>query len=121
MERNIHIPNDRPDHPSEQAKPVNELEQPKKTPQDNLSNAEKRRYEEIVTIQHYLSQGYSPSQIRELMHSTKASNDKNSGLASFVNGLKMDIDAVRNSVISELSNGFVEGINNKVKVIKRTM
>ncbi len=54
-------------------------------------------------------------------YSKEDCKDKNPHLASFANGLKMDIDAVRNSVISELSNGFVEGINNKVKVIKRSM
>ena len=42
-------------------------------------------------------------------------------LKSFANGLSLDIDAVKNSVISDLSNGFVEGINNKIKVIKRIM
>ena len=42
-------------------------------------------------------------------------------VASFANGLLTDIDAVNNSVISSLSNGFVEGINNKVKLIKRIM
>ena len=43
------------------------------------------------------------------------------GLKSFANGLKFDIQAVKNSVLSDLSNGFVEGINNKIKVIKRVM
>ena len=42
-------------------------------------------------------------------------------LASFANGLLTDIDAVGNSVTSPLSNGFVEGNNNRVKVIKRVM
>ena len=42
-------------------------------------------------------------------------------IASFANGLLSDIDAVSNSVTSSLSNGFVEGNNNKIKVIKRTM
>ena len=42
-------------------------------------------------------------------------------LKSFANGLSLDIDAVKNSVISELSNGFVEGNNSKVKLIKRSM
>jgi len=42
-------------------------------------------------------------------------------IASFANGLLSDVDAVSNSVISPLSNGFVEGNNNKIKVIKRTM
>jgi len=42
-------------------------------------------------------------------------------LKSFANGLTFDIDAVKNSVTSDSSNGFVEGINNKIKVIKRVM
>jgi hypothetical protein len=42
-------------------------------------------------------------------------------IKSFANGLKLDIDAVKNSVVSDLSNGFVEGNNNKIKVIKRVM
>ena len=42
-------------------------------------------------------------------------------IQSFVNGLKIDIAAVKGSVVSESSNGFVEGQNNKVKLIKRSM
>ena len=42
-------------------------------------------------------------------------------IASFANGLLTDIDAVNNSVTSPLSNGFVEGTNNKIKVTKRIM
>lgn len=42
-------------------------------------------------------------------------------LASFANGLSKDIDAIENAVASELSNGFVEGTNSKLKMIKRTM
>lgn len=41
--------------------------------------------------------------------------------ASFVNGLEKDISAVENAVASQLSNGFVEGTNSKLKMIKRTM
>jgi transposase len=40
---------------------------------------------------------------------------------SFSNGLFADLDAVKNSVISPLNSGFVEGTNNKIKVIKRLM
>ncbi|MEG1669396.1 transposase [Chryseobacterium sp.] len=32
-----------------------------------------------------------------------------------------DLDAVENSVASSLSNGFVEGTNSKLKMVKRTM
>lgn len=42
-------------------------------------------------------------------------------LASFANGLEKDISAIENAVASDLSNAFVEGTNNKVKMVKRTM
>ena len=42
-------------------------------------------------------------------------------LASFAKGLEKDIEAVENAVASDLSNGFVEGTNSKLKMIKRTM
>ena len=49
------------------------------------------------------------------------SESKLAPIKSFASGLINDLDAVRNSVISELSNGFVEGNNNKIKTIKRMM
>lgn len=42
-------------------------------------------------------------------------------IASFTTGFLKDIEAVENSVCSDLSNGFVEGTNSKLKMIKRTM
>ena len=42
-------------------------------------------------------------------------------LEYFAKGLLNDIDAVENAVSMNLSNGFVEGINSKTKMIKRTM
>ena len=44
-----------------------------------------------------------------------------SQLAVFATGLEKDLEAVENAVVSDLSNGFVEGVNNKLKMIKRTM
>jgi transposase len=44
-----------------------------------------------------------------------------SKIKSFVNGLTMDIDAVANAVELPYSNGFVEGNNNRLKMIKRMM
>ena len=41
-------------------------------------------------------------------------------LYSFANGEK-EISAVENAVASDLSNGFVEGTNSKLKMVKRTM
>lgn len=42
-------------------------------------------------------------------------------LSCFAAGLERDLDAVENSVASPLSNGFVEGTNSKLKMVKRTM
>ncbi len=42
-------------------------------------------------------------------------------LSRFAEGLEKDLSAVENSVASPLSNGFVEGTNSKLKMIKRTM
>ena len=42
-------------------------------------------------------------------------------IKSFASGLMIDYDAVKNAVASDLNNGFVEGCNNKIKLIKRTM
>ncbi len=39
----------------------------------------------------------------------------------FIKGMIRDFDAVDSAVSSNLSNGFVEGINNKIKLIKRVM
>lgn len=42
-------------------------------------------------------------------------------IVSFANGLINDYEAVQNAVIYPYSNGFVEGCNNRLKMIKRTM
>lgn len=42
-------------------------------------------------------------------------------LKSFSDGLMRDIDAVENAVAYDYSNGFVEGTNSRLKMIKRTM
>lgn len=51
----------------------------------------------------------------------KYSNSNIKSLKSFVNGLKRDIDAIENAVAYDYSNGFVEGTNSRLKMIKRTM
>lgn len=40
-------------------------------------------------------------------------------LDSYTNGICKDIDAVKNSMISRYTNGLLEGIINKIKVVKR--
>ena len=42
-------------------------------------------------------------------------------LTKFVNTIENDIDAVKNAIIYDYSNGLTEGFNNKTKVIKREM
>lgn len=42
-------------------------------------------------------------------------------LSEFAKGLQRDIEAVENAVASDKSNGFVEGTNSLIKMIKRTM
>ncbi|WP_423055520.1 transposase [Acetobacterium carbinolicum] len=49
----------------------------------------------------------------------KASGIKD--LEIFAAGLEKDLEAIKKAVISDLSNGFVEGVNNKLKMIKRAM
>lgn len=51
----------------------------------------------------------------------KYSNSGLKELKSFAAGLKRDIDVVENAVAYEYSNGFVEGANSRLKMIKRTM
>ena len=51
----------------------------------------------------------------------KASNLKIRNIDKFVNGLKRDIQAVRNAIIYEYNNGLAEGSVNKLKVIKGIM
>lgn len=45
----------------------------------------------------------------------------NSYINSFINGIKRDIEAVKNSIKYEYNNGLAEGSINKLKVIKRIM
>lgn len=42
-------------------------------------------------------------------------------LNSFINLFKSDMEAVKNAIIYDYSNGITEGFNNKTKVIKRLM
>ena len=51
----------------------------------------------------------------------KYKNSTLKGVSCFAKGLEKDLAAVENSVASPLSNGFVEGTNSKLKMVKRTM
>lgn len=50
-----------------------------------------------------------------------ATSHKISEIDSFVKGLKLDMDAVRNAIAYPWSNGFVEGNVNRLKTKKREM
>ena len=51
----------------------------------------------------------------------RASNLNIGEINSFINGIKRDIDAVKNAIIYDYNNGLAEGSVNKLKVIKRIM
>ena len=61
----------------------------------------------------------SPALLEAFIENYSASDSN--PIKAFASGLRTDLEAVRNSVASELSSGFVEGINNKIKAIKRMM
>ena len=61
----------------------------------------------------------NPEKLDSWMENTL--NIKKRKLNTFIYGLKKDIDAVRNAIISPLSNGMVEGHVNRLKNIKRQM
>ena len=58
-------------------------------------------------------------EVEQLFEKYKKSSIK--GLRSFFKGLENDLDAVENAVAYDYSNGFVEGTNSRLKMIKRTM
>lgn len=51
----------------------------------------------------------------------KYENSQLSCFQTLARSLRLDIEAVRNAVIHKWSNGLIEGLNNKLKEIKRTM
>jgi len=51
---------------------------------------------------------------------SKYKNDSNEVISTFASGLKRDYDAVKNSLLNpDISNGPIEGTNNKIKMIRR--
>lgn len=61
----------------------------------------------MVVLLYLFIEKYKKSKIKELR--------------SFAKGLENDLDAVENAVAYDYSNGFVEGTNSRLKMIKRTM
>jgi predicted transcriptional regulator len=83
------------------------------------------KYPQLVVLQqciHDFRRIYAESSVELLGHFIETySACEFKPLNSFANGLFADLDAVKNSVTSPFSSGFVEGANNKIKVIKRLM
>lgn len=72
------------------------------------------RVELIFKEFHSVIMGTEPERLEEFLKKYKRSEIK-----SFCNGIKKDITPVKNAISSSVSSGFVEGNNNKFKLIKR--
>lgn len=60
-----------------------------------------------------------PSKLEPWLEKSKLINIEE--LNKFCNTIEKDLDAVKNAIIYDYSNGLTEGFNNKTKVIKREM
>lgn len=65
---------------------------------------------------HGILMGKAPNRLENFINKYESSVIK-----GFVDGIKDDIDSVRNAISSDVSSGFVEGNNNKFKLIKRIL
>ena len=72
------------------------------------------RVESIFKEFHSTIMGDDPDKLEEFLK-----NYKDSEVKSFCNGIKKDIAPVKNAISYSVSSGFVEGNNNKFKLIKR--
>ena len=71
-----------------------------------------RRFKEIIFSK-------KPRRLNKWIKDAKKINVKE--LNSFITLIESDIDAVKNAIKYDYSNGLTEGFNNKTKVIKRIM
>ncbi|WP_300921330.1 transposase, partial [uncultured Dubosiella sp.] len=65
---------------------------------------------------HEIIIGKDPEKIDEFIEENKKTKSK-----GFIEGLKKDIAAVKNTISSPISSGFVEGGNDRYKLVKRMM
>ena len=73
-----------------------------------------KEIKDIFQEYHSIIMGNDENKIEEFV-----SKYENSKISSLCNGLKKDIAAVKNAISSTINSGFVEGNNNKFKLIKR--
>lgn len=72
------------------------------------------RVEEIFREFHSILMGKEPDRLDGFLEKYEDSEIK-----SFCNGIKKDIAPVKNAISFDVSSGFVEGNNNKFKLLKR--
>ena len=63
---------------------------------------------------HAILMGNAPEKVDEFLEKYSVGE-----LAGFCNGIKRDIAPVKNAISHPVSSGFVEGNNNKFKLLKR--
>jgi len=73
--------------------------------------------EEMYQLFHSILMGEEPEELDEFIGRYQGTK----GMAGFVEGLKRDITPVKNAISLPFSSGFVEGNNNKFKLIKRIL
>ena len=73
--------------------------------------------EEIYQLFHSILMGGKPEKLDGFIDKYKDMK----GIAGFIDGLKRDITPVKNAISLPYSSGFVEGNNNKFKLIKRIL
>ena len=71
-----------------------------------------RKFKEIISSK-------KPQRLKFWIEKAKKINVKE--LNRFITLIESDIDAVKNAIKYDYSNGLIEGFNNKTKVIKRIM
>ena len=104
---------------------------PNKIIQENLKLIEEK-YPIVKTVKEIFDDFYTsimgddPNKLDEFISKyeskkdeTDESNNYESPIPSFINGLKKDITPAKNAISFPESSGFVEGNNNKFKLIKR--
>lgn len=111
---------------------MNPKREPCKIIQDNLPLIE-AKYPIVKTVREIFSEFYSAimgdkiEKLDEFISKYEPKKDEEderksySPISSFVNGLKKDIHPARNAISFPESSGFVEGNNNKFKLIKRIL
>ncbi|AZV59072.1 transposase [Clostridium sp. AWRP] len=72
------------------------------------------KVDEIFGTFHSIIMGSNPDKIDDFIEKYR-----DSSIASFCNGIERDIAPIKNAISLKVSSGFVEGNNNKFKLIKR--